>query len=337
MTNCMKLPTTHDDSLFRNTGWSFLVDAVRVRPFHEEMTTSLLEEVEKLHSITRKPPGFADTVLAATASISTTASDAPAATASSTTPVGTRDNRSANTATGTGINPSKPTLGGERVTGAVAAAPADERSHGSNSSGRKEEVDIVVQPGGRESSGSSTADDDRSNPFKDGGAVVGTVQGQAEAAAVEKRRRDSEHRRAVLATIDKRTSHHHRHHASATTVSAAAASSAATVASAATAAEGAMGAAQEGLEKRPRAATASGTTRAASCSRYAAKVRVSPRMCSAFSTHSVRSGRTLGYYGREEVDVLSAISKNPSRIAAYNRITEGKTGKNGEKPCSEVG
>lgn len=46
----------------------------------------------------------------------------------------------------------------------------------------------------------------------------------------------------------------------------------------------------------------------------------------AFSAQSVRFGATLGYYGREEIDALFLISKNPSRVAAYNRIIEGKDG-----------
>lgn len=50
------------------------------------------------------------------------------------------------------------------------------------------------------------------------------------------------------------------------------------------------------------------------------------KLSAAFSAQSVRLGAILGYYGREEVKTLFAISKNPSRIAAYNRIIKGKRG-----------
>lgn len=90
----------------------------------------------------------------------------------------------------------------------------------------------------------------------------------------------------------------------------------------------------EVLEKQQPRVTA--TASSGSSYHGAGFFRPSSRLFAAFSTQSVRSGRTFGYYGREEVDVLLAISKNPSRIAAYNRITEGKTGKNGEADSSEV-
>lgn len=52
----------------------------------------------------------------------------------------------------------------------------------------------------------------------------------------------------------------------------------------------------------------------------ALSLRISP----AFSAQSVRQGAILGLYGRAEVETLAAIAKNPSRVAAYSRIVEGK-------------
>lgn len=345
----MTPPKTRAVRLFHDTGWSFLVDAVRVRPLHEEMTASLLEEVEKLRakktarrSATLKPSRFAETVRSATASTSSAAANDPAAIASTTTADGTRDSRSANATTGTFKPPSEPTLGGRRETGAASTTLADDRYHPpvgvavaleSDSSGGQEKADVFVGSVGKEGGRSRAADDDQKPSSQDQGAVVGTVQRQVETAAAAKGRLDSERRLAALAAIDKRRSHHKHHHHTA----AAAAAAAATATSAAATVEGPVKALLENSQKQPGAATVSSTTRAVTGSRYAAGFRPSLGLLTAFSKQSVRSGRTLGYYGREEVDVLSAISKNPSRIAAYNRITEGKTGKNGEKPSSEVG
>lgn len=61
---------------------------------------------------------------------------------------------------------------------------------------------------------------------------------------------------------------------------------------------------------------------------------LSLRMAPAFSEQSVRRGAVLGYYGREEVQTLASITKNPSRIAAYNRIIESREAARGD---SEVG
>ncbi|CAM9207974.1 unnamed protein product [Choristocarpus tenellus] len=47
---------------------------------------------------------------------------------------------------------------------------------------------------------------------------------------------------------------------------------------------------------------------------------------SAFSNLSVRRGVEMGFYGREEYVRLDVISKNKSRVAAYNRIVEQKQG-----------
>lgn len=348
LTNCVYRPKHARGRLFRSTGWTFLVDAVRVRPLHEEMTASLLEEVEKIHaqktsrrSVSRDSPGFAGTVMAATGS--TTA--AAAAATPSTTAVGARESSSASATAGTAATtPNNPTLGGSgRIMDAAAVAPA-------GVSVRSHPLGGVAPLGDREEKGA--ADKDQTTSKEGGGAAGTAVQGQAEAAAATKRRVEAERRRrAALATIDKRRSHHHHHH-----TASAAPSSAATAAPTVAAAEGPSGstrpleaAAQEGSETL-RAATASSaatmptTTSAVSSGSHvaaaaaAAALRPSSRLSTAFSTHSVRSGATLGYYGREEVDVLSAISKNPSRIAAYNRITEGKRGKDGDtQPSSEVG
>lgn len=44
----------------------------------------------------------------------------------------------------------------------------------------------------------------------------------------------------------------------------------------------------------------------------------------AFSTESLRSGVSSGLYGKEEFTTLLTISKNPSMVAAYNRIIDGR-------------
>lgn len=72
--------------------------------------------------------------------------------------------------------------------------------------------------------------------------------------------------------------------------------------------------------ERPSAAKTTIVATPSAASTSVGTSRVSP----AFSAHSVRQGTTLGYYGRAEVETLAAISKNPSRVAAYNRIVEGK-------------
>lgn len=47
---------------------------------------------------------------------------------------------------------------------------------------------------------------------------------------------------------------------------------------------------------------------------------------SAFSRESLRSGLASGLYDKEEFSTLLTISKNPSMVAAYDRIVDGKRG-----------
>ena len=314
--------------LFRNIGWSFLVDSVRVRPLHEEMTARLLEEVEKRRaqktvrsSTAREPPGFASAVLAATA-------------ADAATPPQTGVVVAATTA---GTTSGRPTVGGRLATTTAAAstpgsatasaAACTVGSHHPGAAARTEqEAGSIRAPVADAADRFPSVEDGRVEAAETGGEAAAAA---AAAAAAMKLRVEAERRQVALATIEKHRSHRH-------TVPAAAG-----VATAGGPA--ALSHAAVALEHS--AATRSGATmstaRADSCTSSHAGVaaaagKPSLSMSTAFSRQSVRSGETLGFYGREEVSVLSAISKNPSRIAAYNRITEGKAGHIEDGPSPEV-
>lgn len=127
----------------------------------------------------------------------------------------------------------------------------------------------------------------------------------AVAVAAGRQRLDAERRRAALATIEQ-----HRSHTTRSTVSR-------------------CGSTLSGKEAKLNCA--SSVAPVAETSRAGTS-----RLSTAFSPQSVRWGATLGYYGREEVETLFSISKNPSRVAAYNRIIEGKQGNKGEQANPEV-
>lgn len=310
--------------LFRNIGWSFLVDSVRVRPLHEEMTAGLLQEFEKRRaqktsrgSTSRDPSGFASAVLAATAANATGGDEA---------------------ATTAGTTSERPSFGA-RMTTAIGAAP----TRGSPTTPTAATTTVgshpprAVTPTDKSSEVESITDAvpgaaDRIPSVEEGREVA---HAGGEAAVAVKRRVEADRRRAALATIEQHRSHRHNVHAAA-----GAANAVVTTGGSATPSQGSV---QEGAQEHgaaTRSVATMSTTRAVSCTSShvagAGAGNPSLSMSTAFSRQSVRSGETLGYYGREEVSVLSAISKNPSRIAAYNRITEGKTGQREDGPSPEV-
>lgn len=86
-----------------------------------------------------------------------------------------------------------------------------------------------------------------------------------------------------------------------------------------------------GTVNRSRVVEPSNSTKSSAlCPMSALSLRVSP----AFSAPSVRQGAILGLYGRAEVETLTAIAKNPSRVAAYSRIVEGRH--NNQRDHAEV-
>lgn len=303
------------------------MDTVRVRPLHEEMTAGLLDEVERRRAqktsrrstSSRGGSSFYKTVLDATSAAPTATPPSPSAIstpqsvtfgermASSGPPVA---GRAASTPAAVGSNPS----------GAAATSPARP--------GDCQENDRDVLAAGRSEHGAAGEAVPEPNP------LVVTAQRRTEAAAAAKRQAEAERRQAALATIEKHRSCHR-----AASARSPAATQTATVAS--------SGVNQEGRDRLARDSNSVETTltgRPVSSgdhlgAAHAAdrKGKLSPTtMTRAFSAQSVRSGATLGYYGREEVNVLSAISKNPSRIAVYNRITEVKQGNNGGENSPEV-
>ena len=327
--------------LFRDIGWSFLVDSVRVRPLHEEMTAGLLEEVEKRRaqktsrtsglSTARDPPEFAKVVMAATAANAAKAPNSPYASG-----VGPADIA--------GAPSESPTFAGSMAAVPGPAPPSGSATRliaapsvGSHPPGAAVPIDksgdvgrigkVVLGADGQ----TPSLKDDRVE------AVEPEEAAAAAAAAAAKRRLEAERRRAALATIEKHRSH--RHAAPAATTHAAASAAASTEGSVTLPPDEVQHGAQE-LGTGTKSVSTMSATHAASCTSSrtgaAATSKPSLSMSTAFSRQSVRSGETLGYYGREEVDVLSAISKNPSRIAAYNRITQGKTSNKEDGPSPEV-
>lgn len=305
-----------------------------MRPFHEEMTAGLLEEVEKRRaqktsrgSTSRDPSGFATAVLAATAANSANSTTYPAS--PSTSEVGAVSTL--------GTTSERSTFGGKAMAAVRAATsagrattPAASTAIGAHPPGATASIDKSRQADSTGSAVFVTADQ---SPSVEG--RVEAAQAEGEVLAATKQRVEAERRQAALATIEKHRSH--RHTASATSPAATAASGAVTTGGSTTLP---LGAGAQEVSAATKSVATMSVTRAVSSTCSLAGVAAAGKPClsmsTAFSRQSVRSGETLGYYGREEVDVLSAISKNPSRIAAYNRITEGKTGKNEDGPSSEV-
>ncbi|CAM9618439.1 unnamed protein product [Ectocarpus sp. 12 AP-2014] len=313
--------------LFRNIGWSFLVDTVRVRPLHEEMTAGLLDEVERRRAqktsrrstSSRGGSSFYKTVLDATSAAPTAAPlSPPAIPTPQTITFGERMASSGPPVAGRAA--STPTAAGSHPSGATATSPARP--------GDCQENDRDALTAGRSKHGAADGAVPEPNPL----AV--TAQRRTEAAVAAKRQAEAERRQAALATIEKHRSHHR-------------AASARSPAAAQTATAASSGVNQEGNDRLARDSNSVATTltgRPVSSGDHLGAARAADRkgslsrtaMTRAFSAQSVRSGATLGYYGRDEVNVLSAISKNPSRIAVYNRITEGKQGNNGGEKSPEI-
>ncbi|CAB1099994.1 unnamed protein product [Ectocarpus sp. CCAP 1310/34] len=306
--------------LFRNIGWSFLVDTVRVRPLHEEMTAALLDEVERLRAqktsrrstSSRGGLSFYKTVLDATSAAPTAAHPSPSAI--STPQSVTFGERMASSGPPVaGLAASTPASVGSHPSGAAATSPSRP--------GDCQENDRDALAAGRSKHGAAGEAVPEPNP------LTVTAHRRTEAAVAAKRQEEAERRQAALATIEKHRSCHR-------------AASARSPAAAQTSTAASSGVNQEGKDRLARGSNSVATTltgRPVSSIDHLGAARAADRkgnlspttMTRAFSEQSVRSGATLGYYGREEVKVLSAISKNPSRIAVYNRITEEKQG-NGE-------
>ncbi|CAM9670037.1 unnamed protein product [Ectocarpus fasciculatus] len=324
-------PTTNTPScrLFRNIGWSFLVDTVRVRPLHEEMTAGLLDEVERRRAqktsrrstSSRGGSSFYNTVLDATsAAASAAAPPSPSATLAP-----------QSVASGVQTAPFGSPVAGRAVStpAAVGSHPSGAAATSSARPGDCEEKDLDAPEAGRSDHRAAAG---KAVPEPNPLAVA--AQRRTEAAAAAKRQVDAERRQAALATIEKHRSCHR-------------AASARSPGAATTATVTSSGVNQEGKERLARDSSSAATTLTGhpiSRGGHLGAERTAARkgnlsqttMTGAFSAQSVRSGATLGYYGREEVNMLSAISKNPSRIAVYNRITEVKEGHNGGEDSPEI-
>lgn len=289
-----------------------------MRPLHEEMTTSLLEEVQKRRakktsrmSTSRDSSAFATAVLAATAANTANADDSPVS-----------GGVAALTAAGT--TSERPAFGGKTIPSPGAAPPPGKATtpaaadtlgaHSLNTAALAAKLSEAGSIGGDALGAAGQT------PLVEEGRVQAAQTG-GETATTMKRSAEAERRRAALATIGKHRSHRHT------------ASGASHVAVAAATAPGTD---TTGRSTTVQESEQDSSSHAGAAASVASAGKRSRSFSAAFSRQSVRSGETLGYYGREEVDVLSAISKNPSRIAAYNRITEGKTGNKENGPSPEV-
>ncbi|CAM9548924.1 unnamed protein product, partial [Scytosiphon promiscuus] len=294
-------------------GWSFLVDAVRVRPLHEEMTASLLEEVEKRRAQKTLRGSASSGDASSSAEVTSAANAASKATSVAAGATTSYVANRAHMSNAMGVVGTNAHLAG-RANHADPASALARTNPRTLASGGSQPRGTAAYPGianGRD-------DDGGANPAPEGqDAPVGVASearphGHAEVAAAAERHGNAVRRRAALATIENQRAFPVR----------------------------AAAAPPEGKGRMEVAANPAARTLPASAisgsARTAPTCRPSMRVSAAFSAQSVRSGATLGYYGREEVDVLSAISKNPSRIAAYNRITEGKQGSQKDESSPET-
>ena len=326
--------------LFQNPEWGFLVDGVRVRPFHEEMTASLLDEVGRRRTYQRPSETsgnqtVAAAVVAAVAAATAKAADANNANANvtaTTTDATTTDVNTTNANTTTAVNTVAAAATGATSTVATGGAKASDTNKTPTSNklpgGRIHTTGAphiaAVTTAGTRSPTSSLIDSSmnskrgivgatNSNDNSGGGggdSIEGPDTVQASAKAAARRAAEAERRRAALATIESRRGRP-------------------------TGSDEDSGIAMTrfsdgggGRSIAPAPSVASSST----IPSFAANLKLS----AAFSAQSVRSGAILGYYGREEVETLFAISKNPSRIAAYNRIIKGKRGAGRDEDGAEV-
>lgn len=276
--------------LFPKSGWRFLVDAVRVRPFHEAMTTSLLEEVKKRQK--HEIPTTCSTTLSHDEAVATTGTTIAANHISdigggiSATPVTTAIKK------GTGG------MSNNTTANPTVSAPAVSISLPKNlPSVPSETEELVFVKGGAERG-------DKVDQLKPGHSPTSMTTAKSEAGQGIK----AKNRQAALETIEQ-----HRSRAAAPDII--------------RIPEEDVSLKVEGRDtsvpSTARVTTATGRTRKSN-------------MSTAFSAESLRWGATLGYYGREEIETLSAISRNPSRVAAYNRIVEGKLDDKGDSVISQV-
>lgn len=279
------------------------MDAVRVRPYHEEMTTTLLEEVEKQivhqkeHSSSRGSTGIAGST-GARDSVGSGANDTPVA-ATAATSAAAVGSRVANS-----TYKKAPTAGTTTRRSCVTPGPLPNAYQGAH--GQSRNAGSVAG----ENRNTALASD---TPSESPQSAVGHRAG---ATAVVRQGLEAERMSAALATIEQLRTH--------------------TAPGPSVAPHDLTGLHPFGRPDGTRLSlsVAMSAAREATPARNAAG---KSKLSEAFSPQSVRWGATLGYYGREEVDALFAISKNPSRVAAYNRIIEGKDGgREGENVNPEV-
>ena len=302
-----------------------------MRPFHEEMTASLLEEVGRRRTYQRPSETSGNQTMAAAVEAAVAAANAVKAATTTNANANASANANANitNANTTTVKTTTTATGGTSTVAAgcgkrsgnntatttnklpggmvhtvtppltTAVAAAETRPPNASLVDRSRSCKSGIPGAGDNNDGSGGGDESM------GGSE--TIKGGAGATA--RQGAEAERRRAALATIENRrgrpSGSDERIGTEMMRFSAAAGS----------------------IVPAPSVASSS------TISSFDANLKLSP----AFSAQSVRSGAILGYYGREEVETLIAISKNPSRIAAYNRIIKSKRGAGRDEDDAKVG
>ena len=272
--------------LFPNSRWDFLVDAVRVRPrpFHEDLTASLLEEIGKRRAQQKSSVSFsaseahvasmggvAEMTTIAESSFRTVSIEVSVDVAASRSPI-------------KGLDES-PRASYLAVSSAVRSAVSTQ-SEGLDGGKMIKRSTTRADSGGKEVKYEATED----------AAAEGEVM-EGKRAMREELEKETEHRQATTETIER----HHVH----------------TITSSATRSEAISPTTNgDAVSLLP---SLTSLTRSSSCPGIL-------KQSAAFTRQSVRRGIVSGLYDKEEASTLLAISKNPSRVAAYNRIVDGKQG-----------
>lgn len=250
------------------------MDAVRVRPFHEEMTSILLEEIGKRQAQKRSSESVLQSSYAGENSLNLATSTA--ATVAS-------ESRSTGSASDKVID----ALGVRRGMTAPAADSAVLKPLAGTADGKHGRSELVPSSG-----------QDGVEVYQFPPLVLRTARARATTSAVCQA---EERRKMALAMIEQ-----HRGKAIADVEG-----------------ENREGADWTAKSEMQPGVVATITPSAETSSLVSARLK-SMYLCPAFSGQSVRWGLALGYYRREEAETLHEISKNPSRVAAYNRIVEAR-------------
>lgn len=264
-------------SLFRNPIWNFPVDAVRVRSSHEELTASLLKEINNRRVRQRSSRG-------SSSSVEVTGSTGDAISIVSGT--GTAED-SMSSRTRADLNDERRLRSFDSTTSRKTGRPdsdTQERSVAEGDNAKHSRIKFEC----RESEGGvvNPTDPKETENLVAGGQI-------ATEGGVTTKDKKMEHRQVALAAIKRDRGH---------------AVGSSPTREAATASE----------EKiTPLPSLAIWTTQATCPGR-------SWKRLSAFSTESLRSGVASGLYDKEEFTTLLTISKDPSMVAAYNRIIDGR-------------